>query len=387
MPACGRSGASDSRFGKGIDYRGDIVSLTTNPNWDKSKKRFEAWWHGEIEDRVLLQVTSRKTDVTAAPPPPPVPETPEEKWLSVDYRIAALEHHMGHVHYAGDAFPFLDTHIGPGTMSLYLGAIPGLMPTTVWYHRCIDDMTTAEVPAIDENNAYWLFSQELAKEGMKRLGGRALVSFPDLIEGLDTISSLVGNDELLLYLIDAPEHVHRFQEKLTDTYFHYHDRLYDTIKDEDGGSCFSAFNIYGRGRIAKVQCDFSAMIGPAMFEEFVIPYLAKQCARLDHSVFHLDGPCCLQHTDLLLGIKELEAIQWTPTVATEPPTHERWWPLYKRIRDAGKSVMILGGTPQQAKALVEEFGPEGFDIVLGAASEEEADAIVQDSYKWTKRRS
>jgi hypothetical protein len=358
------------------------MSLISSPEWQQSRERFEAWWHGEIVDRPLLQIGAPKKNAPSTLQPP---ANLQQQWLDVDYRLAVMEDRLARNHYGGDAFPFLDTHIGPGTMSLYLGAIPGFSHETVWYNKCIDDITAAEVPTPDESNAFWQFSQKLAREGVERLGGRALVSFPDLIEGLDTIASLVGTDELLYYLVDAPEHVHRFQQKLTDTYFYYYDRLYDIIKDDEGGSCFSAFHIYGRGRIAKLQCDFSAMIGPEMFEEFVVPYLAQQCARLDHSVYHLDGPCCLQHTDLLLGIKELQAIQWTPTCGTELPTHERWWPLYKKIRAAGKSVMLLGGTAQQAKALVEEFGPEGFDITFGVGSEEEADAIVKDSYNWRKR--
>ncbi len=352
-------------------------------DWDQSKKRFEAWWNHDCIDRVLLQIHAPKDN----PPknPSPVPNSLEDRWLGIDYRIAYSEYVIDHTYYGGDAFPTLDTHIGPGTMSLYLGAIPNFDERTVWYHKCIDDIKTAKVPEYDPNNHYWQFSQELAREGMKRLKNKALVTFPDLVEGLDTISSLVGNDELLFYLIDAPEHVHRFQKQINPLYFTYYDTLYEIIKDESGGSVFSAFQTWGPGRIAKVQCDFSAMISPAMYEEFVVPYLAKQCAQLDYSVFHLDGPCCVQHLPLLLEIKELDAIQWTPTAGIEPATDPKWWPLYKQIRDAGKSVMVRGGTAEQARMLVEEFGPEGFDILIGASSEEEADAIVKDAFTWTKR--
>ncbi len=355
------------------------------PDWDQTKKRFTAWWHGGAEDRVLLQVYTPKTDVRNAPPRPPEARTLEEWWLDVDRRIDRFEYQMAHTHYAGDAFPYLDTHIGPGTMSLYLGAKAVLMPETVWYDPCITDIAKAEVPSYDANNRYWLLSQEFARKGVERLKGRALVSFPDLIEGLDTISSLVGNDELLFYLIDAPEHIHRFQEKLTDTYFEYYDRLYEIIKDEDGGTCFSAFQTWGPGRVAKVQCDFSAMISAKMYEEFVVPYLARQCARLDYSVFHLDGHCCLQHLDLLLSIKDLNAIQWTPGAGKPVPCDPCYTPLYKKIRAAGKSCMIRGGTPDQARMLVEELGPEGLDIVVGVGSQEEADEVVRASFSWRKQ--
>ena len=280
--------------------------MIEGPDWDQSKKRFEAWWHGECADRVLLQVHAPKQDPTDVPPAPVPPPTIEEQRLNADYRIAVFEHQMARTYYGGDAFPYLDTHIGPGTMSLYLGSTPTFMPETVWYNPYIDDITAARVPQFDETNRFWHATLDLVTKGVERLKGRALVSFPDLIEGLDTISSLVGNDELLFYLVDAPEHVHRFQEALVGRYFDYYDRLYEIIKDDDGGSCFSAFATWGPGKTAKVQCDFSAMISPRMYEEFVVPYLARQCARLDFSVFHLDGPCCLQHLDLLCSIEIYE---------------------------------------------------------------------------------
>lgn len=353
-------------------------------DWDKSRERFEAWWHGEVVDRVLLQVYAPKNDAHGLPSLPPAPPTWEEQRMNADYRIAVFERQMALTHYGGDAFPYIDTHIGPGTMSLYLGAVPTFMPETVWYGKCIDDITTAEAPVYADDNRFWQFSLELARKSMERLGGRALVSFPDLIEGLDTISSLVGNDELLLYLIDAPEHVHRFQKSLTDTYFDYYDRLYDIIKDQHGGSCFSAFQTYGPGKVAKVQCDFSAMISPRMYEEFVAPYLAEQCRRLDYSVFHLDGPCCLQHLELLLSIGELDAIQWTPGAGQPCACDECYIPLYRKIRAAGKSCMIRGGTPDQARRLVEELGPEGLDIMVGAASEEQAEETVRQARSWRR---
>ncbi|MCX8052199.1 MAG: uroporphyrinogen decarboxylase family protein [Armatimonadetes bacterium] len=358
--------------------------------WEQSKKRFEAWWHGECVDRVLLQVTAPKApdhspvlqESGNAKPVVESAATPEDLFLDADLRIAMFESHMARTYYGGDAFPYLDTHIGPGTMSLYLGSIPTFAPDTVWYNPCIDDITTADVPKFDENNRFWQATLELMKKGNDRLSGIALVSFPDLIEGLDTIASLVGSDELLIYLVDAPEHVHRFQDALVDRYFDYYDRIYEIIKDEDGGSCFSAFSTWGPGRVAKVQCDFSAMISPKMFEEFVVPYLARQCARLDYSVFHLDGPCCLQHLDLLCSIKELDAIQWTPGAGQPSACDEKYIPLYRQIRQAGKSCMIRGGSPDQARKIVEELGPEGLDIAIQVASPEEADELVKQSFRW-----
>lgn len=353
-----------------------------DPEWERSRKRFAAWWVGEVEDRVLLQVTAPRP---AAASPPAAAISLEQQWLDADWRMRAFEHQMSATHYGGDAFPYLETHIGPGTMSLYLGAQPELRPDTVWYGKCIEDIRAAEPPERDDNNPYWTFSRELASQAAVRLKGRALVALPDLIEGLDILASLVGTDKLLLYLVDAPDDVHRFQASLTESYFDFHEPLYNIVCDEHEGCCFSAFSTYAPSAMAKVQCDFSAMLSPAMFEEFVAPYLDEQCERLDYAVYHLDGPCCLQHLDILLSLPNIDAIQWTPGASEPHACWEGWVPLYRKIRKAGKSVMIRGGTPDCARKIVEELGPEGLDIMLWVQTPDEADSVVRQSFQWKKR--
>lgn len=354
-----------------------------NVDWEKSRKRHEAWWSGDVIDRALIQVFAPKKD----PPDDPMPthSSLEEKWLDPDYRIRLFEWGLARTYYAGDAFPYLETHIGPGTLSLYLGAKPELMDNTVWYHRCVDDIPSAKPPVFDEENPYWQFSRTIAREAVKRLEGRALVAYPDLIENLDTISSLFGNRELLLALVDHPEKVHEFQRAILPLYIEHHRRLYEIIKDDIGGSCFSAFHVYGKGRIAKLQCDFSAMISAGMFEEFVAPYLAEQCRLLDHTVYHWDGVCALQHEGPLLSIKELEVIQWTPGAGQPGVGEQVWYPLYHRVRRAGKALLLLGVSADQAQDLVEEFGPEGLSMIASVGSQEEADDFARRSFTWRKR--
>ena len=359
------------------------MTLEWKQDWDKSRGRFEAWWHGEVIDRPLLQVFAPKDDA----PNDPMPEydSLEARYLDADWRIRRLEWEMSNTYYAGDAFPYVDTHIGPGTLSLYLGSKPEFHHNTVWYHKSVEDIPSAEPPVFDEQNPYWQASLRIARDCVEHFNGRALVSFPDLIENVDTISSLFGNQELLLALIEHPEKVHEFNRAINPLYIEYHRRLYEIIKDEVGGSCFSAFRIYGKGRIAKLQCDFSAMISARMFEEFVVPCMSEQCRQLDHTVYHWDGICALQHEGPLLGMKDLQAIQWTPGAGQPGVGDPVWYPLYHRIRAAGKSIMMLGVTASEAQALVEEFGPEGLDLVVNVASQEEADDLVRLSSGWKKR--
>lgn len=350
--------------------------------WDKSRERFAAWWHGQAVDRVLLQVIAPANDPPASDPVGPL--SLEEKWLDVDRRIRHFEDSLERTFYGGDAFPYLETHLGPGTLSTFLGAVPEFRPDTVWYRPVIADITQAEPPEYGPDNRFWQFTREICTEGVRRLEGRALVSIPDLIEGLDTLCSLIGTEQLLYALQDQPDDVHRFQDALTELYFDYYDPIYNIVRDEHDGSCFSVFNTYGEGTVSKLQCDVSAMISPEMFEEFAAPYLQEQCERLDYTVYHLDGPDALQHLDTLLSIPDLNAIQWTPGAGQEPATSERWLPMYRTTRKAGKSLMIRGGSPEEARRLVEALGPEGLDITLWMSTQSEAEAVLADCWNWRK---
>lgn len=190
---------------------------------------------------------------------------------------------------------------------------------------------------------------------------------------------------LLFDLIDRPAWVHRWLEQINELYFRYFDPIHDLVKDTEGGNAFTAFQVWAPGRMAKVQCDFSYMIGPDMFAEFTAPYLDRQVARLDYSVYHLDGIACIPHVQHLIRIPKLNAIQWTPGAGEPGVGDSRWFDLYHQVRDGGKSLLLLGAAPEQLPALLKEFGPDGLFIVLDRECETETEArdLLKRTEDWS----
>ncbi len=221
------------------------------------------------------------------------------------------------------------------------------------------------------------------RAGVERGRGRFLTAMPDLIENLDTMAALRGTEHLLCDLYDRPQWVHDCQRQILDLYFQYFERLYELIRDSQGGHCFSAFQIWAPGRMAKLQCDFSAMIGPKAFERFALPYLAEQCRRLDFAVYHLDGPAAVRHLDLLLEIPDLHAIQWTPGAGQPSTGSSAWLGLYRRVRGAGKGLLLLGVSAKDAETIVRELGPRGLLIGIGVGSQTEANDLLRRAQRWT----
>lgn len=117
-----------------------------------------------------------------------------------------------------------------------------------------------------------------------------------------------------------------------------------------------------------LQCDFSYMIGPAMFDEFASPELARTCRRLANPFYHLDGPGELPHFDSLLAIPELKGVPWIPG-AGQPPYIE-WPEVYRRIRAAGKRAQFYG-TAADLETLVSRTGDARGLCLIGAIAPED----------------
>ena len=250
-------------------------------------------------------------------------------------------------------------------------------PGTVWCEPFIHDPGDQAL-RFDPEYSYWRFSWKLAQELRQVGAGKFLLQFPDFIEGLDTLAALRGSEELLIDLIERPEWVARMVEAITTVYFEYYDRFYELMKDERGGSVFWA---WAPGRMCKLQCDFSAMISPSMFDEFMMPALRAMTARFDHCMYHWDGPGAIVHQDLLLSLPDLDMIQWTPGSGVDHAAHPRWFPLHRKTVDAGKKVFIGCPDIDSLRTLAREFGRDlrSFLIRYDAPSLEEAERFLREA--------
>ena len=263
---------------------------------------------------------------------------------------------------------------------------PTFHPNTVWYNQCFTDPAKTDLKFL-EDNPYWLWTLATTRLYVEAAKNKFVVAMPDIIEGLDILAALFGTQELLAFLLDCPEEIHRLLRQLDDIYWQAFDPIYELIKDERGGNAFMAFQIWGPGRTLKSQCDFAAMISPDMFAEFVCPYLERQCARADYVIFHLDGPSCIRHLPHLLSIKNLKGVQWVPGAgaAEVDPIGRHWWTsVWEPIHAAGKNMLALGcSSPAAVETFIREFGKTGTFIHIDCNTEAEARRLLEKSENWS----
>jgi hypothetical protein len=355
-------------------------------DWSQAREHHIRWW--QRKGPVLKIVCPRATPVEAIPEPAK-PADLLGTWTDPTYRVGLAEQQMAGTMFLADAFPYFDGYIGPGTTNILLGSQPHFAEETVWYEPCIADPDTAPPIGFEPSgNHWWGVQMALLEEAHRRNAGRYLLGVPDLVENLDVLAALRDTEKLLMDLAERPEWVAAKVWEINEAYFAIFDRIYDLVKDEHGGHAYCAFNIYGPGKTAKVQCDISCMMSPRMFKDIVVPPLAAQCKYLDCSMYHLDGEDALGHLDALLAIDDLDAIEWTPVGASGKvsgmPTagSPSFYDLYRRILKAGKCVQAIQVRPEDVIPLLDAVGPNGLYVDVIGTDEKTATQLVEKTRQY-----
>ncbi|MGN8630453.1 cobalamin-dependent protein [Blautia sp. HCP3S3_G3] len=330
-------------------------------DWEGTKEKFRNYWDHKNTGRPLMCVIARRPEVESLSDGTPVEggyldqicqgkyyNLPEElKWKDMEdkyqnaERIVARYRYFCETHaFLGESFPNLNIDFGPGSLASYLGSEIGFKEDTVWFNKCLDSWDGVPKLTFDPENKWFKKHIQLAKDCQALAGDDFYVDMPDLMENIDVLASLRGAQDTLFDLLDEPEKVGERIQEVTDLYFEYYDRFYDIIKDEEGGNAYTVFQIWGPGKTVKLQCDFSAMMSPEDFRTYIQPSLRTQAEKVDHVLYHLDGPAAIKHMDALMEIDGIDALQWTSGDAGPDGTLPDWDVIYDKAIAAGKSIWV-----------------------------------------------
>ncbi|MCX7014080.1 MAG: hypothetical protein NTW86_16255 [Candidatus Sumerlaeota bacterium] len=347
----------------------------TQDQWSEIRANARRWWAGELK-RPLIQL--RVPGRGPGRPEPALPHKARAAFYDLSVpaeRIAdRWDYDLSRFHCLGDAFPVQWADFGPGVMAAFMGARLNADGRTCWFHP----ETLQEIPDIefryDPDNAWLRRCKDLHRAAAERWEGRVQVSMTDLGGNLDVLSTFRPAERLLLDLYDHPDAVKRLTWEAHELWWRYFEELNGVLQPANAG--YTAWApIFSSDPYYMLQCDFCYMIGPAMFDEFVKPELEASCRRLGHAFYHLDGPGQLPHLDSLLTIQELKGVQWVPGAGAPDCAH--WPEVYRKIRDAGKRIQVLGDL-QALDAVVEQLGSaEGIVYVGNAKTVDEANEALR----------
>jgi hypothetical protein len=331
-------------------------------NWQDAKGKFEKYWKHENEGRPLMCVIARKPETEnvyqkakaegrklygiicqgedATLPDELMYRNMTDKYRNAVRMVDRYRHFCETHEFLGESFPNIDVDFGPGSLAGYLGSEIKFNDDTVWFEKCLSDWDSFPNVKYDPENKWWKEHYRLVKDIRALAGDDFLIGMPDLMENIDVLAAMRGTQDMIFDMVDEPDEVTRRIGQVSDVYFRYYDVFCNLVKDPTGGNAYTVFQIWGPGRTAKLQCDFSAMMSPQNFRDFIQKPLRLQAQKLDHVLYHLDGESCIVHMDALMEIDEINALQWTSGDFGPDGTYEKWDIIYDKARAAGKSLWI-----------------------------------------------
>lgn len=375
-------------------------------NWEETKEKWSNYWKQQNTGRPVMCVIARKPEIEEAAqngepadvcrsqgkhydlPEELVCCTPEEKYLDPEKIVGRYRHFCETHEFLGESFPNMHVDFGPGCLAVYLGSKINFAMNTIWFEEGVKEWEDHPAFAFDENNEWFKKHIELTKKCREFAGDDFYVCVPDLMEGLDVLAALRGTFNMLYDVAEEPEEIQKRVKEVNDLYFTYYDRFYDLVKnDQDGGSAYMVFQIWGPGKTAKIQCDFGAMISPEYYRQYALEGLRKQAKVLDNVVYHLDGPDNIRHLDAVLEIDEINAIQWVPGDSGPDGTLEKWDEIYDKVIGMGKSIWVKvysGGFEdwvRNADRLVRKYGSSSIFLHFPEMSLEQAEILMDHAEK------
>jgi hypothetical protein len=350
-------------------------------NWPETRERFLDWWEGR---GILLGCWG--SGIPSPLPPrepgsaPAAPPTAALRHSDPGYVARFLRYDMARRSWPAEVLPAAWADIGTLSLVPCLGGGQAHGEDNIWYEAVIADPEAHPPLVLDPLHPEWRALVARVRESSHAARGDYLVAMPGICSNLDVLAELRGTQELLYDMVDRPEWVRRALCEIEEAWKAAFDLMRPEVALEDGSMAFGFFMLWGPGRVGLLQCDLSATISADMFDEFVLPRLEAECSFLDRSLYHVDGPQALRHLDSVLGLEELDAVEWTPGPQVPDGGDPAWYDLYRRILGAGKSVWVAHVKPREIAPLLDAIGTEGVYLTLENAGFEEfaeAERIVK----------
>ena len=355
--------------------------FSLKPDYEISKKRYDAFWACDVADRVLVTGIVFPVDN-----PSPLPEkkygTWKDKWLDIDFRVEQTIINLHNYVYYADSMPIAFPNMGPEIFSAWCGCSYNFGETTAWSEPCIKDWETdCDKAVLDMNHPLLKLLEDFTRKLLEAGKGHFITGLTDFHPGGDHLAALRDPANLAFDLIENPEWVKRKLKDSQKEYFKIYDHFYNMLKSYDI-PITTWTPLISDSKFYVPSNDFSCMISEKMFQEFFLEGIIEECRFYGKSIYHLDGPGALRHLNSILSIKELNAVQWVPGAGKEG--FEKWIPVYQKIQAAGKAIQVFGVNLSNIDLLFDNLKPEGvwLDGLGNIKTREEADYALKRISNW-----
>jgi hypothetical protein len=355
------------------------MELQGKTDFDSAMNRIDAWFHQQVLDRPPVRFSEHNAEFSASHTLAgrTWPDL-KSRWFDAEYQLDLFVESIRGRTFYGETFPIFCPNLGPNVYAAYYGGELEFGEVTSWIRHSVHNWDDVRQLSFSRGNEYFRKIEELTRVALDRCDGMFLVGYTDLHGSLDCAADWRDPQLLCLDIFDCPENIHTLvalaNEHFLPTFDHY-----DSVLKARGQLSVNWMSIPSRGRFHVPSCDFTANVSAENFAEFYLPSLLAEVKAMTHNVFHLDGKAMIRHLDRILEVPEIQAVQWVQGVGNDLPILQ-WLPLIKRIRAAGKSL-VIDLQLAELEPFIAEMGPEGLYLCLAAPQDTQPD-ILKRLEKW-----
>lgn len=356
----------------------------SKPDYEKTRERIAAFWERDLIDRPVVMFGLPKPPEEQAPWPASHHVTPAERWTDAQYQADLALAGARNYEFLGDTLPVAYPNLGPEIFSAFYGC-PVYFGDygTSWTDPILDDWSEAERLRLDWDSPWLAKLHEMTDALLEAGRGKFIVGMTDWHSGGDAIAALRDPQRLAVDMLEHKDDVVRLLGRLESDYYQVYNIFYDKLRAA-GQPITTWTPLVDEGKYYLPSNDFSIMISKQMFDEVFLPGIISECRFYDRSLYHLDGPGALRHLDSLLGIEELNAIQWVFGAGNEG--FHRWVNVYKKVQAAGKGIQV-NCTYGELDQIIETLDPHGVFLMMdGVPDREAALDMLKRLEKWAGGR-
>lgn len=358
------------------------MELKNKPDYDKCVERIEAWFQGEILDRVPIRFHRHNAEYDVVPVLRH--KSQKERWFDAEFQVDEFIKSINGMRFNAETFPIFVPNLGPNVYAAFHGGEMIFEETTSWYHEFLNDyqVDMAKIQ-FSKDNEYYQKILELTRIGLEKRDNNYLVGYTDLHPGVDCALAFRGSSNMCMDMILEPENVQRLIEK---SFEHFEEIFndYDSILKKAGMPSSTWMNIpVPNGRFHIPSCDFAFMISQEDYDHYCLPILREEVKSMTHNVFHVDGLGVANHIDSILSVPEVQCIQWVQGMADEYPILQHL-DFIRHVQAKNKGI-IVDLAKEDLDEYMERMSAKNHFLWIATESEEEEMAIMKKVEKWSRK--
>ncbi len=230
-----------------------------------------------------------------------------------------------------------------------------------WTTPFLEDLGGLEGSSYGRENLWFGKLLEFTEALVDKAAGRFPVGEPLMRGPIDMLRAMLGDNAMCLAFYDEPERAQKLVRICADVFLRCLQAQLELIPEFHRGYV-SHFDIWAPGTVGYCQLDASVLLSPQDFRCYFLEEYRRVADSFDYPVFHIHSGC-LRHTEALLELEGLRAVQVSIDPVPFGPPLEEMMPVFQRIQEVKPLIITSGPIGREERdKILETLSPRGLCV-------------------------